>query len=137
MTYKASVGATPSASTASVSFGNSGAVSATKSTVVAGPRPLFRPNGPNVTVTLLAADGTTVIPGKSVKLTLSGNATVAGGDNPVTTNASGQAVFGIVDSTIETVTVTATDVSDTPNIVLSQQATIKFESQPPPTVSPR
>ena len=136
VTYKASVGATTLSATASVSFGNSGAVSPTKSTVVAGSSTAFVPNGPNVTVTLLAADGTTVIPGKSVKLALSGNATVAGGESPVTTNASGQAVFGIVDSTIETVTVTATDVSDTPNVVLSQQATIKFEAQPPPTVSP-
>lgn len=136
VTYKGAVGATALTATTSVAFGTVGTVSATKSTVVANPSPAFTGigNGTTVTVTLLASDGSTPISGKSVELAVTGNASIPGGSS-LTTNASGKAVFGVVDSTVETVTITATDTSDTPNVVLASQPQVAFETPPPPTIS--
>ena len=136
VTYKGAVGATALTATASVAFGTVGTVSATKSTVVADPSPAFTGvgNGTTVTVTLFASDGSTPISGKSVELALSGHASISG-PTSVTTDASGKAVFGVVDSTVETVTITATDTTDTPNIVLASQPQVMFETPPPPGIS--
>ncbi len=138
VTYKANIGATVLTSTASVFFGTLASVSATASTVVVHPSPAFTgpSNGTTVTVTLLASDARTPVPNKSVSLSVqspSNNASTIGG-NSATTNASGQAVFTVIDQTAETVKLTATDVTDS-NLVLASQPSVVFEAPPPPTIS--
>ena len=122
-------------STASVLFGPPLSVSASKSTVTA---PSLATVGVDttVTVTLLAGDGKTPESGKSVSLALasaSGNAT-AMGTSPQVTNSAGQASFSITDPTAESVTITATDTSD--SLVLQQQPVVAFQVQQAPTLSP-
>jgi hypothetical protein len=139
VTYKATVGSTLLTSTASVAFGTAANVSATKSTVVANPSPAFTGTSPGttVTVTLLGADGTTPISGKSVTLSLqsnSGHATFVG-PSSVTTDATGKAIFTVIDTTVETVTITATDTTDSPSVVLASKPQVAFQTPPAPTVS--
>ena len=85
----------------------------------------------NVTVTL--NDQSSVgVPGKTVTLTATGGATVvpasSGSD---VTDASGQATFYVKDTTAQTVTLTATDTTDT--IGVSQTAQATFTA---PTLNP-
>ena len=102
-------------STATVTFGVAPTVSASASTISASPATAdIGSNGTSVTVTLLASDGTTAIPGKSVDLAVSsasGHATIVGA-NPSVSDTSGQAKFQVDDTTAESVTITATDVTD-------------------------
>jgi hypothetical protein len=139
VTYRATVGTTVLTSTASVSFGTVATVSGTQSTVVASPSPAFTgsSSGTTVTVTLLGSDGTTPIPGKSVMLSLqsgSGHAAFVG-PSSVTTDATGKAIFSVIDTTAETVGITATDTTDSPDIVLASKPNVVFEAPPPPTIS--
>ena len=138
VTYQATIGTTTLTSTATVVFGTGQTVSATASTVVASPSPAFTGNtGTEVTVTLLAADGKTVVAGKSVTLTVkspSGGALIIG-TNPQTTDATGKAVFPVTDQHVESVTITATDTTDN-DLVLVSQPVVAFEAPPPPTISP-
>jgi hypothetical protein len=123
-------------STASVLFGPPLAVSPSASTVVANPSPALTTTGTEVTVTLLAGDGATPEPNKSVSLAVqsaSGNAAVST-TNPVLTNSSGVATFTVTDSTAESVTITATDTTD--SIVLTQQPVVPFVVPSAPTFSP-
>lgn len=130
--------------TAAVQFGAAAPVSATKSTVVANPTsPTIGTGGTNgtmVTVTLLASDGTTPIPAKTVTLTAtstSGHTAINGNSGTTgtgTSNASGQVMFFVTDTTPETVTFSAADTTDTVNLVATATAT--FSNPPPPTVSP-
>ncbi len=74
-------------------------------------------------MTLLDANGNPVA-GKTVTLTQS-----AGGNSKITTlsgvtNAQGQATFTVTDTTVQTVTYTATDSTD--GITLSSQAKVTF-----------
>ena len=118
--------------TASVLFGSPLPVSATTSTVVANPSPAPTTTGTTVTVTLLAGDGKTAEPGKTVSLALqstSGGATITS-TNPQVTDSSGEASFSVSDSTAESVTVTATDTTD--SLTLDQKSVVDFEVPPPP-----
>jgi hypothetical protein len=124
-------------STATVTFGVAPTVSASASTISASPAPAdIGSSGTAVTVTLLASDGTTAIPGKSVDISVSsasGHASIVGA-NPVVSDASGQARFQVNDSTAESVTITATDVTDN-NLALAAHDVVVFVVPPPPTVS--
>ena len=120
--------------TASVQFGAALPVSATKSTIAASPTaPVTGPNGTEVTVTLLAADGTSPIVGKVVTLGVTGAASIVGGSTG-TSNASGQVLFQVTDNTPETVTVSAVDTTD--SVTLQATPSVTFSTPPPPTVSP-
>jgi Bacterial Ig-like domain (group 1) len=121
-------------STATVTFGAALPVSASASTVTANPTSASTgPGGTTVTVTLLAADGTTPITGKSVTLSVSGSAVVVGGSEG-TSDGSGQVTFGVTDQTIEPVTISAADTSD--SVSLDATATVTFAAPTAPTVSP-
>ncbi len=121
-------------------------VALTQTATVAFAMPAPSPSASTITAspTTVAADGlssSTIIvtitdqfgtPGVGKQVTVqltdaSGNAAappVTGEAIPVTTNTSGQAEFSLVDTSAETVTVGATDVTD--NFVLSQTATVTF-----------
>lgn len=123
-------------STASVLFGLPLAVSPSASTVVANPSPALTTVGTGVTVTLLAGNGTTPEVGKTVSLAVqsaSGNAAVST-TNPQVTSSSGVATFTVTDSTAESVTITATDTTD--SVVLTQQPVVSFQEPSAPTFSP-
>ncbi len=122
-------------STASILFGAPLSVSASTSTVVANPSPALTTTGTTVTVTLLAGDGKTPESGKTVSLALqsaSGNATISS-TNPEVTNSSGQAPFTVTDTTAESVTVTATDATD--SLTLAQKLVVVFSAPTAPTLS--
>ncbi|HEY4928024.1 MAG TPA: Ig-like domain-containing protein [Acidimicrobiales bacterium] len=125
-------------STATVTFGVAPTVSASASTISASPATVnIGPSGTSVTVTLLASNGTTAIPGKSVDLAVSspsGHASIVG-SNPSVSDAAGQAKFQVDDTTAESVTITATDVTDS-NLTLTANDVVVFIVPPPPTVSP-
>jgi hypothetical protein len=108
--------------------------SATNSTVTASPATVAADgfNTSQVTVSLKDTNGNPVISPKSVTLSQgSGHSTievngVAGSTE--TTNADGQAVFAVSDTTAESVTYTATDATDS-DLAVSQTAPVDF-SQP-------
>ena len=116
--------------TASVTFGTL-TVSGSASTVTASPTEVSSvasggvlPTGA-VTVTLLAADGSSPVAGKTV--TLSGSSTSAvidAASSPNVTNAMGQATFEVADATAESVTFTATDTTD--GIAIADSAVVTF-----------
>lgn len=121
--------------TAPVLFGPPLSVSATTSTVVANPSPAATTTGTTVTVTLLAGDGKTPETGKTVSLALqstSGGATITS-TNPQVTDSSGKATFSVSDTTAESVTVTATDTSD--SLTLDQKPVVAFQVPTAPTLS--
>ena len=101
-------------------------VSATLSTVVASPTSVPADNTTTSTITVTLKDGGGFpVAATNVSLTASGGSstiTVVSG----TTDVNGVATFTVKDSVVETVTYTATDTSDTPNIVIAQTATVSF-----------
>lgn len=103
-----------------------GAVSASTSTVVAVPTSVVADGSTTstITVTLEDANGN-VVPGKNVTLSAgSGSSTITTVNG--TTNASGQATFTVKDTKVESVTYTAKDTTDSPNITISQTTTVSF-----------
>jgi len=116
---------------ASVTFG-SVMVSASASTVSASPGVVSTaaaggvlPTG-MITVTLLASDGSSSISGKTVTLSASSStAEITPSSDPDVTNGNGEATFNVADGTAETVTFTATDVSD--SIQITHTAMVNFQ----------
>jgi hypothetical protein len=104
------------------------APSAALSTVAASPATVTADGADEstVTVTLLGA-GNVPVPGKEVVLSQgTGKSTIIAAATPTMTNANGVASFTVTDSTVETVTYTAEDVSDTPTVTVSGTATVDF-----------
>ncbi len=115
------------ANTASVTFGTLN-VSASQSTVTAtSPAPLGS-SGTTVVVTLLTATNSPV-EGKTVTLSSTGSA-VVGAPSPTTTGSNGQVSFPLTDTVPETVTLTATDTTDS-NLVLTSKPSVTFASGSP------
>jgi protocatechuate 3,4-dioxygenase beta subunit len=116
-------------SKASVTFGTL-AVSSTQSTVTA---PAFAPlglGGTTAVVTLLTSTDSPV-PAKMVSLAASSSTASVG--PAAATNSSGQATFTVTDTVAETVTLTATDSTDT--VVLAQQPQVDFQQSAPSATS--
>ena len=115
------------ANTASATFGTL-TVSATKSAVtVASPAPIG-PTGTTATVTLLNGSGTP-IPGKAVSLQPTApDATLTIG-GPQTTDVNGVASFSVRDTVTETVTLQATDTTD--SITIQQEPSVTFAAAGP------
>jgi hypothetical protein len=119
--------------TASVRFGSALSVSAIKSTIVANrTAPQTGSAGTEVAVTLLAADGTSPIIGKTVQLSVTGLASVVGGTTG-TSNGSGLVIFQVVDNTPETVTLSAADTTDA--VTLASAVSATFSSPRPAAAS--
>jgi hypothetical protein len=126
--------------TTTVTFGTL-TVSAATSTVTASPvgEAGAANGGSQVTVTLLTTGGSPVS-GITVELTASSKtATISTGSgssatlgSTIATDAKGVAIFTVTDSAPETVTFTATDTTDSPNIPITATASTQFET---PTVS--
>jgi hypothetical protein len=103
-------------------------ISAANSTVVASPTTVLADGVSISTITVTLYDGAAIpgpVSGKTVTLT------AGPGSSTITTvlgvtNASGQATFTVKDATIQAVTYTAKDTSDSPNIVVTQPATVTF-----------
>jgi hypothetical protein len=118
--------------TASVTFGNL-TVSASKSTVTVPAAAPLGAQGTTATVTLLSASGSPVA-GKAVSLQASAGTSVQIGDpSPATTDASGQVSFKLTDTAVESVTLTATDTTD--SIELTSQPTVAFQTSEPSAAS--
>jgi hypothetical protein len=105
--------------------------SAANSTVTAGSATVAADgvNKSTITVTLKDTNSVPVSSGKSITLSQgSRHSTISTGGTPgatATTDASGQAVFTVTDSTPEAVTYTATDTTDS-TLVLTQTAGVNF-----------
>jgi Big-like domain-containing protein len=90
--------------------------------------------GTSITVTLLTSGGSPVS-GITVALAASSSTatlyTVTGGNDTagssIATDAKGVAMFAVTDTASETVKFTATDTTDSPNIVIGQTASVQFE----------
>jgi Big-like domain-containing protein len=83
-----------------------------------------------VTVTLLTGTGSPVS-GKVVSLAASPNTHVTiGGPTPAETDSSGKATFTVVDSAVESVNLTATDVTDG-NLALDASQMVSFQTPAP------
>jgi hypothetical protein len=104
-------------------------VSPSKSTVTVGSPAPMAPGFEAATVTLLSTSGSPVA-GKTVTLTATGSATITPGATPDVTNAAGQATFEVKDTVAESVTLTATDTTDSPSIVLPT-AQVTFQASAP------
>ena len=102
------------------------------STVGAAPGTVYANGADSATVTVTLRDvGGNGIPGKTVTLAQgSGSSTITGGGS---TNAAGVVTFSVSDATVETVTYTATDTTD--SITLADDASVDFTFQDttPPT----
>jgi hypothetical protein len=116
--------------TVQVTFGTL-IVSPGTSTLTVSPTAAVGGLGGSATVTLLTSTHSAVA-GKQVSLSVTGSAVIA--SNLVTTNGSGQASFTITDVNPETVTVSATDVTDG-NTPVASPATITFELPAPSATS--
>ncbi len=109
--------------------------SATNSTVMASPTTVAADgaNSSSITVTLKDTNGNLVTTPKSVTLAQgSGHSTIevnGTAGSTATTNGSGQAVFTVSDSTAEPVTYTATDTTDSPQVTVTQTATVTFAAR--------
>ena len=105
---------------------------ASDSTVVAAPATVYANGLDTATVTVTLRDvGGNPIAGKTVTLAQGGgSSTISGGGS---SNASGVVTFSVADSTVETVTYTATDTTD--SITLADDAVVDFTFQDstPPT----
>jgi large repetitive protein len=113
-------------------------VSATNSTVAANPTsvPADGKTSSIIAATLLDADGNPV-PGKSVGLAANNGSSSQITVTQGTTDASGRATFTVLDATPETSIFTATVTSDTPNVTVTQTASVTFLAVPSVTgVSP-
>ena len=104
---------------------------ASDSTVVAVPAAVYANGTDTATITVTLRDaGGNGIAGKTVTLAQGGGGSAITGGG--TTNASGVVTFSASDSTVETVTYTATDTTD--SITLADDATVDFtfsDSTPP------
>jgi hypothetical protein len=80
-----------------------------------------------VRVTLLDANGN-IVSGKNVTLTAAGGSAKITPANVVTSVADGAAIFTVTDLTAETITFTATDITD--GITLPQTAQVAFAAPP-------
>ena len=134
VTYTATAGGVVLTSTTAVTFGTL-AVSAGMSTVTAAlsPAPTGAQGGTTVTVTLLTGGGNPV-PGKNVTVAGSTSGAVVNPSTALATDANGQAIFNVTDPTVETVTFSAQDVTDT--LPITAQATVVFQTPSAPTPSP-
>ena len=105
------------------------APSATLSTVAVSPTAVTADGADQSTVTVtLFGTGKVPVPGKTVTLSQgTGKSTITPAATPNVTNANGVATFTVTDSNVETVTYTAQDTSDTPNVTVSATATVAFE----------
>ncbi len=91
--------------------------------------------GTSITVTLLTTGGSPVS-GITVALAASSGTatiyTVTGGNDTagstIATDANGVATFAVTDSVSETVKFTATDTTDSPNILITATASVQFET---------
>ncbi len=83
-----------------------------------------QPTG-GVTVTLLAADGVSAVEGKTITLAASPGSSALVSPSSAVTDANGQAVFSVSDTTAESVTFTATDTTD--QLPIMPTATVTFE----------
>lgn len=116
----ATTGATASATLTVVN------VSAANSTVVASPTSVPADNTTTSTITVTLKDGAgNLVEGTVVSLAASGGSSTITVVS-ATTNIDGVATFTVKDSVVEVVTYTATDTTDTPNVVVTQQATVTF-----------
>ncbi len=86
-----------------------------------------QPTG-GVTVTLLAADGVSAVEGKTITLAASPGSSALVSPSSAVTDANGQAVFSVSDTTAESVTFTATDTTD--QLPIIPTATVTFEAGP-------
>ena len=101
-------------------------VSATNSTVVASPTSVPADNATTSTITVTLKDGAgNPVSGTNVSLAASGGSSIITVVS-ATTDVNGVATFTVKDSIVETVTYTATDTTDTPNVVITQTATVAF-----------
>jgi hypothetical protein len=105
----------------------------TKSTVVASPSTATADGVDQSTVTVtLNSSGSLPVAGKAVTLspscTPSPCATSFVGPTPTSTGSNGQATFTVTDTVAQTVTVTAKDTTDTPNVALTTTPTITFQA---------
>ncbi len=101
-------------------------VSAVNSTVVASPTSVPADNTTTSTITVTLKDGAgNLVEGTVVSLAASGGSSTITVVS-ATTNIDGVATFTVKDSVVEVVTYTATDTTDTPNVVVTQQATVTF-----------
>ena len=117
--------------TASVTFGTLTPSAATSTVTTNTPVVSSMLNGQNqlptgqVTVTLVAADGTSLVAGKSVTLSASStNAQITPGS--AVTGANGAATFTVSDGTAETVTFSAQDTTD--GVSVSATTQVMFET---------
>jgi hypothetical protein len=106
------------------------APSATLSTVVAAPTTVTADGTDQSTVTVtLLGTGNVPVPDKTVTLSQGpGQSTITPAASPNTTDANGVATFTVTDSTVETVTYTAEDTSDSPTVTVDATATVDFEA---------
>jgi adhesin/invasin len=106
------------------------APSATLSTVVASPTTVTADGADQSTVTVtLLGTGNVPVPNKTVTLSQgTGQSTIIPAATPNMTDAGGVATFTVTDSTVETVSYTAEDTSDTPIVTVSAPATVDFEA---------
>ena len=108
--------------------------SATLSTVVASPTTATADGFDQSTVTVTLLGGTAPgvpVAGTTVKLTPSSSTAKVTGPSPAATDANGKTTFTVTDTVAEPVTLTAVDTSDTPNVTVTQTASVTFQA---PTV---
>lgn len=109
-------------------------VSAANSTVVASPTAVPSDNTTTSTITVTLKDGAgNPVSGTNVSLAASGGSSTITVVS-ATTDVSGIATFTVKDAVVESVTYTATDMSDTPNVVITQTALVTFK--PVTTLAP-
>ena len=102
-------------------------VSATNSTVVASPTSVPADNTSTSTITVTLRDGAgNPVDGTNVSLVGSAGSSSTITVVSATTDVNGVATFTVKDSVAETVTYTATDTTDIPNVVITQQAVVTF-----------
>lgn len=118
------------ANTAQVTFGTL-TVSASQSTVTAD-SPATLTLGTTVVVTLLS-DTHSPVSGKTVTLQASSGTAVIGAPSPATSGADGKVSFTLHDTVAESVTVTATDTTD--SVTLTPTATVVFDSGGSPSAT--
>jgi len=83
-----------------------------------------------VTVTLIGSttSGPVPVSGKTVTLTSLSSTAKISGPSPLTTDATGKTTFTVTDTVVEPVTLTAVDTSDTPNVTVTQTASVTFQT---------
>ena len=102
------------------------------STVGAAPATVYANGADSATITVTLRDvGGNGIPGKTVTLAQgSGSSTITGGGS---TNAAGVVTFSVSDATVETVTYTATDTTDSITLADDTSVDFTFQDTTPPT----